>query len=204
MMQNLKFGLPKLWDRIKEKRKADKFSRQLASVLDLCAGALRSGQSLNQALATLAQEAPQPSAEYFSKVSQEVALGAAAESALDALALELQKSAVGEELRMFSTAVSVTRATGGNLAELLGRLSETLRERERLRAEIGAMTAQGKLSGWIVGGLPLLILVSLNILDPDLVSPLFHTGLGLAILLAGAVLELLGALMIRRIVDIDA
>jgi len=196
-------SLPWAWASVLEKRKLEKFSAQLASSLDLCSGALRSGQSLNQALATLASEAPQPGAGYFSGVSQKVALGAAPEEALDELAAGFAAAACGEELRMLSTAVSVTRATGGNLAEILGQLSDTLRERERLRAEVDSLTAQGKMSGWIVGCLPLLILLALEFMDPSLVAPLFHSALGLGLLGLGLLLELLGAFFISRIVSID-
>lgn len=196
-------GLPWAWASLLETRKLGKFGAQLAGNLDLFCGALRSGQSLNQALATLASEAPEPGREYFSGVSQKVTLGATPEAALDELAGALKGAACGEELRMLSTAVSVTRATGGNLAEITSQLSDTLRERERLRAEIESMTAQGKLSGWIVGSLPVLILVALNFLDPGLVAPMFHSALGLGLLGLSVILELLGAFFISRIVSID-
>jgi tight adherence protein B len=188
---------------ILEKKKIQKFSTQLAADLDLCCGALRSGQSLNQALATLAAEAPQPSRGYFSEVASQVALGGAPEEALDALALSFSGAACADELRIFATSVSVTRATGGNLAEILENLASLLRERERLRAEIDSMTAQGRLSGLIVGALPVLILFSLQVMDPELLAPLFHTGFGLALLALSVLLECLGAFFIRRIVDID-
>jgi len=136
-------------------------------------------------------------------VSQKLTLGQAPELALDDLASGMKGQACAEELRMLATAVSVTRASGGNLAEILAQLADTLRERARLRAEIDSLTAQGKLSGWIVGSLPAMILVALNFLDPALVAPMFRTTLGLGLLAAGVFLESIGAFLIHRIVSID-
>lgn len=194
---------PWAYARVLEQRRLAKFSSQLASVLDMLAGSLKSGQSLSQGLQTVAAEAAQPAAGYFAVVSQKMALGGAPELGLEELAASMKGQPCEEELRMLATSVSVTRATGGNLAEILGQLSETMRERARMRAEIDSLTAQGKMSGWIVGSLPVIILVALNFLDPSLVAPMFSTPLGLGLLALGAALELIGAFLITRIVSID-
>ncbi len=186
-----------------EKLQKRGFSDQMAPLMELLAGALRSGQSLNQALSSAADEMPFPASQYLATLVQKITLGAVPESAVDELALEFKDSPCASELRMFSTAVAVTRSSGGNLAEILSGLAETLRERQRLRAEIAALTAQGRMSGWIVGLLPLLILATLSVMDPELVAPMFHTTTGLILLAAGLVLELLGLWLIRRIVRID-
>jgi tight adherence protein B len=196
-------GFPWAYAAMLEKKQMARFCSQMPGVLDQMSGALRSGQSLNQALQSLALEAPQPSAGHFGVVAQTLSLGTAPEIALDELARRMKGQACEEELRMLATSVSVTRASGGNLAEILSQLSETVRERARLRAEIDSITAQGRLSGWIVGSLPLLILLALQFLDPGLLAPMFNTPLGLGLLGLGVLLESIGAFLINRIVSVD-
>jgi tight adherence protein B len=130
-------------------------------------------------------------------------MGLEIEAALDRLALQFSGSPAQADLAILATAVGVNRTAGGNLAEAFQRQAETQRERARLRAQVGALTAQGRLSGWVVGLLPLGLLLALRAIDPDLAAPLFSTPMGWGILAAGAVLELMGALMIMRIVSIE-
>jgi tight adherence protein B len=195
--------LPWAWVRWLEQRKRDAFAAQLVDCLELMASAMRAGQSLQQALASVATEAQAPSAAWWGQVASEVRLGAQVEDALDRLAQRFDQSPSQADLTLLATAVAVQRSAGGNLAEIFGRQAETLRERARLRAQISALTAQGRLSGWVVGLLPVFLLAALNLVDPELVLPLVSTPQGWAILAAGLCLELCGAWMIRKIVRID-
>jgi tight adherence protein B len=99
--------------------------------------------------------------------------------------------------------LSLARATGGSLAPLLDTLAETLRERERLRGQVRALTAQGRLSGYVVGATPVVMLLVMWLIDPAFVAPVFTTPLGYGMLAAAAVLEALGAVGIRAVVRIE-
>ena len=207
LWERLKFpskGSSLPWRRYFEARRHGRFASQLVNALDMLSGALKSGQSLTQALQSAGTELASPSGEYFQALASKVGLGTLPEDALDEFAASFGGHALAEDIRMLSTAVAVTRTTGGNLSEILARLSETLRERQRLRFEIDALTAQGKMSGFIVGGLPAFILAALWVLDPDLVRPLFTTGTGWAILAVAVAMESIGAFLISRIVAIEA
>ncbi len=195
-------ALPWGWVRRLERLRAERFSRQLVDCLDLLAGSLRAGQSLSQALTILGTEAPQPSASEWGMAAGEVQLGRPVEEALERMAARLAQSPCAADLGMLSTAVAVNRGVGGNLAEILSGLTATLRERERLRGQVAALTAQGRLSGWVVGLLPLGLLLAMQMIDPELVRPLLHTPVGWILLGLCLALEISGGLIIRRIVDI--
>jgi tight adherence protein B len=187
-----------------EGRREKAFAGQLPDTLEMMASSLRAGQSLPQAVALAGMECPEPSLSIWKSVGQELNLGAVPETALESLARRFHGREVEKDLTLLSSAVGVNRSTGGNLAETLVRLCETMRERVRLRAQVEALTAQGKLSGWVVGLLPLVLLAALQWLDPELMRPMFTTSTGWMMLGAGAGMELVGAWFIRRIVSIQA
>jgi tight adherence protein B len=195
--------LPWLALRVMESRRKAAFCSQLCDCLSTMAAALRAGQSLQQALSTVAEEARQPSAARGAELASQVRMGTEVDAALDRMALDMAGTPAQADLAILASAVGVNRAAGGNLAEVFQRQVETQRERERLRGQVDALTAQGRLSSWVVGLLPLGLLMALKALDPDLAAPLFTTPAGWGLLAAGAVLELIGALMIRRIVSIE-
>jgi len=195
--------LPWLAVRVLESRRKSAFCSQLSDCLSTMASAMKAGQSLQQALATVAEEARQPSASRWAELASQVRMGTAVEAGLDRMAQEMAGTPAQADLAILASAVGVNREAGGNLAEVFQRQVETQRERARLRAQVDALTAQGRLSGWVVGLLPLGLLMALKALDPDLAAPLFTTPAGWGILAAGAVLELIGGLMIRRIVSIE-
>ena len=195
--------LPWLALRAMESRRKAAFCSQLSDCLSTMAAAMKAGQSLQQALNTVADESRQPSSERWAELASQVRMGTEVDAALDHLAQDMADTPAQADLAILASAVGVNRAAGGNLAEVFQRQVETQRERARLRAQVDALTAQGRLSGWVVGLLPLGLLMALKALDPDLAAPLFCTPAGWGILAAGAVLELIGGLMIRRIVSID-
>jgi tight adherence protein B len=195
--------LPWLVVNVAESRAKAAFCARLTDDLDAMASALRAGQSLQQALATVAIEAPKSSAGHWQELATQVRMGTDIESGLDRLALKFPGSPAQADLAILATAVGVNRTAGGNLTEAFQRQAETQRERARLRAQVDALTAQGRMSGWVVGLLPVGLLLALRAIDPELAGPLFSTPEGWGILGAGAVLELMGAMMIRRIVSIE-
>jgi len=196
-------SLPWLLARQFEERRLAQASGQLAAVLEGLAAALRAGQSLNQALQSAAAEAPQPVAAFLEAPASQIRLGAPPELALERLSDKFSGRLSSGDWRMLATAVAVTRGSGGNLSEILDQLADTVRERQRLRAQVEAMTAQGKMSAWIVGLLPLGLLLAMQVLDPGMMKPLFHTSRGLGLLLIGLGMELAGLFILRRMMDID-
>jgi tight adherence protein B len=180
-------------------RRQRTLSRQLPDTLQLLAQALRSGHSLAQALDVAARETPAPLGQELARTVQEMRLSVAVEDALGSLAARVGT----REMEILVTAVLIQRQVGGNLADILDRIQGTLRDRIRIAGEVSALTAQGRLSGLIVGLLPIAIALIANTLNPGFLAPLFHTAVGRGILLLSGVLELLGLYAIRRIVQVE-
>jgi len=180
-------------------RRLSRFRAQLPSALVVLSTSVRAGLSLPQAVQAASEQIPAPAGEEFGAVARDTALGGTIDAGLAAL----EKRAPLPEVRFLVAGLSLARATGGSLAPLLDSIAETLRERERLRGQARALTAQGRLSGWVVGAVPVVMLVVMYLIDPVFVSPLFTTPPGWIMLGTAAVLETLGALGIRAVVAID-
>lgn len=176
-----------------------RFAVQLPDALMALAAALRSGSSLPQALAGLAARQPRPLCQEFELVARKQRLGVP----LDLALAELAQRIPGADVALFATAVRIARELGGNLAEALERLGETLRRKLAMEARIRALTSQGRIQGVIVGLLPAFLLWVLTALEPEAMRPLFTTRSGWAVLAVLIVLETLGFLLIRRIVRIE-
>lgn len=203
----LGLGLGMAWPPLKEAQlralRARRMGEQMPGLFEALAAALRAGQSLSQALAAAAEDLPAPVAQLMQDAALRVGLGEDPEMALHNAGLGLDAT-LQADWRMLCTAVAVVRSSGGKLPELLDQLAATVRERQRLQAMIRAQTAQAKLSGWIVGCLPPLLLVAMQALDPDLVAPLFHTSTGWAILALAAGMEGAGLLVLRKMAEVQA
>lgn len=172
---------------------------QLPDALELITNSLRAGLSLVQALEVVAQEALCPVSDEFGEVVRDCRLGLSPLEALE----KMLKRWDNKDLELFVVAAGVSLRTGGNLAEVAGRQIETIRERFRLKGRIASLTAQGKMSGWVVGLLPLGLLIGLGFLDPELISNFCRHPLGMVMLGAGLVMEIIGAWIISRIVRIE-
>lgn len=195
--------MPKPWLAWAARQREAQLGEQLPQLLESLSAALRAGQSLPQALESARADMPEPSAGWLAGVQASVRLGQAPEKVLEEAADALQ-GPLAADWRLLATGVAIQRDSGGDLAGLLDQLAETLRERQRLLAQARALTAQGRLSAWVVGLLPVALLVALEIIDPDMLSPLFTTPQGWAMLAAAVVLEALGVLVLRTIVRIEA
>jgi tight adherence protein B len=192
-------GLPRLvYARLKKRRLA-RFEQQLPDALMMLSGALRAGLGMNSAITQLVAEAQPPLAQEFGLFLREQRLGVTFEQSLSNLGRRVNTpSSV-----LIVSAMRIANETGGGLAETLERTAQTLRARLQMEGKIGALTAQGKLQAWVVGGLPLLLMAILNKMEPEAMSHLWHTRPGWATLIVVAALEVLGIYVIRRIVDID-
>ena len=192
------FCLPLFILKIWQARRFHALEIQLPDALELIANSLRAGLSLVQALEVTAQEGLRPISGEFGEAVRDCRLGL---SPLEALG-KMLKRWDNQDLELFVVAAGVCLRTGGNLAEVAGRQIETIRERFRLKGRIATLTAQGKMSGWVVGLLPLGLLIGLGFLDPELISGFCRHPLGMVMLGAGLVMELIGAWVISRIVRI--
>lgn len=177
-----------------------RFNDRLADALALISGGLRAGFPFIQTLDMVRREIPGPVGREFGRAFQEIQLGAPVEEALADLASRVRS----QELDLVVTAVLIQREIGGNLAEVLDNIAATIRERLQIRREIRALTAQGRLSGWIIGLLPVAVAAALLVINPGYLNPLVETAGGRLALAAAVGGELLGALIIRRVVTFEA
>lgn len=173
--------------------------RELPEALDLMVSALRAGHSLVTALRLVAYESPEPIAGEFRICFDEQNYGLELRTALD----NLVSRAPLQDLKIVSTAILIQKESGGNLAEVLDKSSYLIRERFRLRQQVRVHTAQGRLTGWILSFLPIGLGFALYLINPATMSLLWTRDIGQKLLLASAVMTIIGALIIRKIVKID-
>jgi tight adherence protein B len=174
------------------------FDEQLADNLQVIASAQRAGHSFLGALTVSMQEAPEPTKREFDRVLADERLGVPIEDALEGAARRMES----RDLEQVILVARLQRETGGNTAEVLDQVAGTARERSELRRLIQTLTAQGRMSRWIITVLPVALLVFVSLLNPGYTQPLFETGGGRVALLIGAVLLTMGSLVIKRIVTI--
>ncbi|MFH1074692.1 MAG: type II secretion system F family protein [Candidatus Firestonebacteria bacterium] len=199
VITSLVYGLPKFMEYRKKRIIDDKFRSQLLDGVELIAGALRSGMTFQQAVAYLIKELPQPLSGEFKEVQDKIILGVNVEKAL----AELSRKHKDDNLELFVTSVIISREAGGNLVEILLKVSENMREHARLEGQIKTLTSQGKLSGLIVGTLPFVLLLFLFLIDRELIFPMFNTVLGRVLMILALIMELSGIAFIRKITQID-
>jgi tight adherence protein B len=181
------------------KRRVHRFEEQMVDSLDQMASALRAGLSMQQAMDNVAKEAPAPLGQEFSLTMRELKLGVPMDEAL----INMADRVASDDLRLVVTASNICRQLGGNMAEMFETIAATVRERFRLEGKIRALTAQGKLQGWVVASLPLALGFVLNYMRPDLVQPMINSWFGYTLIGGIIAMEAMGILMIRRIVTID-
>jgi tight adherence protein B len=181
------------------KRRAEKLREQLPDVLTIMASSLRAGHSFLQALDTVAKEIAQPAAAEFQRVVAEIRLGRGAEDALEALAERVGSA----DFKWAVLAVNIQREVGGNLAEILDNVSDTLRERATMRRQVRVLTSEGRLSAWVLALMPFAIGAYMFVTNPEYIGLLFSSKVGIVMLIGAAVLLVSGVLWMRKIVDID-
>jgi tight adherence protein B len=189
----------KIFEKFNENKKRKLFESQLPEALDTVANSLRAGLTFLQAINYMAEETSPPISNEFKEVIKEIQLGATIEDALKKLSEKIKST----DLDIFITACLVTRETGGNLAEIVTKISSTIRERQILQNQIKSLTAQGRLSGIVVGVLPFLLAIGFTLIDPELMKPMFTTPLGIGLLALAIVMECIGAFIIKKIITID-
>ena len=180
-------------------KKKDKFESQLPGALSLLRNSVEAGMSFLQSMELVAEEMDPPISEEFAKVIHEAQVGVDLKTSFTNLLDRVDS----QELQLVTIAVLIQREVGGNLAEILDVILETIRERIQLKGEIKALTAQGRLSAAIIGGLPIVLAFIMNIINPEYMGPLFTTTIGQIILGAAFISECIGVYMILRIKKID-
>ena len=189
-------GFALLGMRIRRRRK--KFTNQLGDMLTMVANALRAGFSFMQAFELISREMDAPMGREVQLVVNEVNLGNTLESALD----NMQRRVASPDFELVVTAVLIQRQVGGDLASILDTISETIAERVRMRREVMALTAQGRLSGIVVAVIPVALGLFLEIVNPGYLKPLLETDLGRMFIIGAIIMDMIGFLVIKRIVDI--
>jgi len=193
------FTLPMLWVKVRKSRRQARITGQLAETLQLIANALRSGFAFNQAVELAANQMDAPIKDELNYFLRDTSLGARPEDALTAMVVRSGSI----DLEMLVTTILVQRTTGGNLSEVLDNVSETIRERSRLRGEIKALTATQRLTGTILSLYPIVLGGLLFALAPSLMKVLVTEEVGRILLAVAITLQVLGALAIRRILSLD-
>lgn len=191
--------LPRLLFRWTRARRRLRFEEQLPDALMMLSGGLRAGAGLSSAIAQLVAEAPAPLGQEFSLLLREQKLGVTLEQSLSNLSRRMPT----QTTTLVVSAMRIATETGGGLAETLERTSSTIRSRLQMEGKIRALTAQGKLQAWVVGLLPIVLLLILQRMEPDAMALLWTTHIGWAALVALAFLEFMGIYVIRKIIAID-
>lgn len=190
---------PGLWVMQKRRRRFNDFESGLPEALDLMVSALRAGHSLVAALRLVADESPDPIGVEFRLCFEEQNYGLELRTAMDNMVTRVPL----QDLRIVATAILIQRESGGNLAEVLEKGAGLIRERFKLRREVRTRTAQGRLTGWILSVLPLILGVLLYFINPKLMSVLWTRPLGLKLLYTAAGMTVVGGLIIRKIVNME-
>jgi tight adherence protein B len=191
--------LPWAYLMAKESRRTSAFLSQLPDTLQLVSGSLSAGYSIPQAMDTVVREGQQPITGEFNRALVEARLGVPIEDAMDGIAERMQSKDFGWVVM----AIRIQHEVGGNLAELLTTVSATLRERERLRRQVSALSAEGRLSAWILGLLPIMFAVYLALVRPEYLKPLFTDPIGGLLLGLGGVLLIVGVLWLRKAIQVE-
>ena len=180
------------------KRRA-KFNMQLPEALATMSNALRAGFSISQAFDSVVDQGEAPMSEEFAILQQQLKVGMSFDAALESLSQRVGS----DDLTLVTTAILISRKTGGNVTEIFDKISETIRGRMRIERKVKSLTAQGRLQGIIVSLMPIFLGVIMTILRPGLMLPFLTSASGLLCVLGMVVLVFFGWLMIRKIIKID-
>ncbi len=202
----LGYWLPKFWLGRRKSKRLKAFNTNLADTIMLLANSLRAGSSFLQAVEMIVRETQPPISTEFARVIREVNLGLPLDEAL----ANLQRRVRSDDLDLMTTAIAIHHTVGGNLAEILDSIAFTIRERVLIKGEIRTLTAQQRMSGYVVGFLPIALVLLLSVIAPTFMAPMLQKppellGLpaGMFILAGGGFMMLIGFILIRRIVDIE-
>ncbi|OLC03834.1 MAG: hypothetical protein AUI15_01730 [Actinobacteria bacterium 13_2_20CM_2_66_6] len=194
------FVLPPLVVRYLQRRRRDRFNEQLAGMLQLLSNSLKTSYAIDRALDTVAAKSPPPVSTEFERVTTEIALGTSVEDALSSLLLRIDSP----DLEFIVTAILLHVRVGGNLAEVLDNISDTLRDRLQTKRDMAVLTAQSRASATIITGLPILLALGLYVFVPGYFAPMTSTFVGYVLLGIAGFLILIGNLLITRMTALES
>jgi tight adherence protein B len=180
-------------------RKRRLFADQLPDNLQVVAAAMRAGTTFAGALKTVVEDAPEPSRRELRRAVTDEALGVPLTDALDQVTERMRS----EDFHHVAVVAALQRDTGGNTAEVIDLVADTIRERIEVRRMVRGLTAQGRLAGFVLSGLPVGLLLIISLVNPHYTHPLFHTTIGLVAMGIGVALCVSGSVIIRKIVNIQ-
>jgi tight adherence protein B len=193
------YFLPRWYVSRRRRQRQARINGQLEEMLTLVANSLKSGYGLLQSFEYASRQISPPLASELKRMLQEANLGAGAEAAIEALADRI----ASPDMEMVVTAIAIQRTVGGNLAQTLENVAYTMRERDRIRGEIKTLTAQQRMTGVIIGALPIFVGVIMFAMNPDYMTPLFTETAGKVLLLIAAGLEVAGVFLIRSMMSFE-
>jgi tight adherence protein B len=193
------FQLPSYAVVLLRERRRMRFNLQLVDALTHMSNALKAGFSINQAFETIVENGEKPIAEEFALFLQQTRVGVSFNESL----VNMDQRVGSDDLTLVCTSIDIARRTGGNLTEIFDTISLTIRERMRIESRVRTLTAQGRLQGIIVGGMPIILGVALTVIRPAMMIPFLTSSTGMIALGVMLVLLTLGALTIRKIIRID-
>jgi len=191
-------SLPLFWLLMRRKRRLKAFAAQLPDALEMISRTLRAGQSLAFGFNMVSSEMPLPISKEFGRVFEEQNLGIPFDETLRALTERIPNL----DLKFFVTALILQRQTGGDLAEILDKIGALIRDRFRIWGQVQSLTGEGRLSGVVLLGLPFVLFIAVYQLNPDYLMLLFRDPMGTKMLTVAAIMQVVGALVIRKIVNI--
>lgn len=191
--------LPPIYVSTAKNKRKEKFTQQLGDALLIISNSLRAGFTFEQSLSNISRDLPNPLGEEFSKVVRELELGGSLERSLNSLA-ERMKS---KDMELLNTAVIIQRQVGGNLSEIIDVISETIRERITIKRTIKTLTSQGRISGKVIGALPIFLLLIISFINPSYMEPVYTTQYGHTMLIICILLEGIGFFLINKIINIE-
>src|SRR6266404_2973693 len=192
------FFIPFMWLLNKRRVRLKQFASQLPDALELVARALRAGHSLAAGMHVVAEEMPSPISDEFGRVYEEQNLGIPIEDSMRNICERVPNL----DLRFFVTSVAIQRQTGGDLAEILDKIGHVIRERYQILGQVKALTAEGRLSGVVLIALPFVLFLVMLHIKPDYVQVLWTEPLGIRMSVFGLIMQILGALTIKKIINI--
>lgn len=195
----LGFFLVGIWLKRRITTRRQKLEKQLPEMLMMLSSGLRAGFGMLQALEASGEQMPAPISLEIRRTMRDTAMGASVEQALQSLNERVGSS----DFDIVITAIMIQRTVGGNLAEILENVAHTMRERERIRGEIRTLTSQQRLTGYVIGGIPIGLLIIFMLISPDFTGQMFTEPMGRMMLGAAGVMELFGFFVISKIVNIE-
>jgi tight adherence protein B len=195
----LGFAIPQVVLSFRRTRRERAFLTVLPDTLGLMASGLRAGYSMPQAMDSVAREGQEPVKSEFNRALVEARLGVPPEDAMESIADRMDS----QDFRWVVMAIRIQREVGGNLAELLDTVSATLRERARLKRQVDVLSAEGRLSAWIIGGLPVVFAIYLILTQPEYLEVLYTDPLGIALSIIAITMFLIGVLGLRWAIKVD-